>query len=282
MTHYFTRGEVTLRQLMELPDGECFSTRPYLSIPPYHNLDFIRRSSTWRLHPHAHPRWQIFVVLSGSVFIEIRDVVTHLYPGEVSILPPNILHRMWAEEDYTQIGASVQPHSGDAHGISAYLDENVTEHTVVEISPHMNLCMELAQMFSENGAFVQPLLCAKMDVLLLHIFSILSEDMGNSFIRQMNNYLTQNLNKKVTLAKAAEHFHFSVSNLERLCKKHYGCGLLAHMNHVRLERACLLLTTTSLPVSEIAAQLAFRDPANFSQFFKKHLGVSPQRYRAEC
>ena len=39
-----------------------------------------------------------------------------------------------------------------------------------------------------------------------------------------------------------------------------------------------LLTTTSLPVAEIARQMTY-DPSNFTKFFKKYVGMTPKMYR---
>jgi AraC family transcriptional regulator of adaptative response / methylphosphotriester-DNA alkyltransferase methyltransferase len=39
-----------------------------------------------------------------------------------------------------------------------------------------------------------------------------------------------------------------------------------------------LLTTTSLPVAEIARQMTY-DPSNFTKFFKRFTGTTPKKYR---
>ena len=46
------------------------------------------------------------------------------------------------------------------------------------------------------------------------------------------------------------------------------------------DTAAQLLTSTDLPVSEIADSLGFNNPFYFSSFFKKRTGRSPLEYRA--
>ncbi len=47
----------------------------------------------------------------------------------------------------------------------------------------------------------------------------------------------------------------------------------------RLERACALLQTTSLSIGDIATELGYVSPFEFSAQFRRHLGQSPRRYR---
>ena len=50
--------------------------------------------------------------------------------------------------------------------------------------------------------------------------------------------------------------------------------------HNRLAReACRRLVHVAAPVSRLAFELGFDDPAYFCRFFKRHTGVSPREYR---
>ena len=47
-----------------------------------------------------------------------------------------------------------------------------------------------------------------------------------------------------------------------------------------MQEAKLRLERSGRTVQEISDGLGFRDPANFSHFFKRNAGISPTRYRA--
>jgi len=50
--------------------------------------------------------------------------------------------------------------------------------------------------------------------------------------------------------------------------------------HERLAReACRRLTYVAAPISQLAYELGFEDPAYFCRFFKRHTGHSPRDYR---
>jgi len=51
------------------------------------------------------------------------------------------------------------------------------------------------------------------------------------------------------------------------------------IRNVRLKRAAMLLANTQLNINEIAANVGFATPRNFSTQFKKMFGVTPSQYR---
>lgn len=58
-----------------------------------------------------------------------------------------------------------------------------------------------------------------------------------------------------------------------------GLSLVAYVLQVRLNYARRMITTTSTPVTTIAARCGFQTPSHFSKAFKQQFGVSPQQYR---
>lgn len=79
-----------------------------------------------------------------------------------------------------------------------------------------------------------------------------------------------------TLARLAglSKFHFI-----KKYKEAYGYAPIQHFIHRKMERACLLLDTTTLTVTAVAESLGYDDPHYFSRLFKKVTGLSPARYR---
>lgn len=52
-----------------------------------------------------------------------------------------------------------------------------------------------------------------------------------------------------------------------------------YLNYYRIERACLLLDTSSLSVTEIAYRCGFSDSSYFVRIFKKYKAITPKQYR---
>ncbi len=70
-------------------------------------------------------------------------------------------------------------------------------------------------------------------------------------------------------------------NLERRFREAVGRTILEEIQLVRLERAKRLLVETKYPVSKIASMAGFGSAGYFTQFFQKHVGKTPRKYRSD-
>ena len=92
-------------------------------------------------------------------------------------------------------------------------------------------------------------------------------------------YLRENYSKKVTIEELSNNFFLSKSYLSSLFKKATGSGVVEYLQHIRIERACELLTNTTLSIAEISTQVGYTDYRFFNKSFKKITGVTAHEYR---
>jgi len=86
----------------------------------------------------------------------------------------------------------------------------------------------------------------------------------------------QNCSIEILLAKLG----LSYSRLRSLFREAYGISPGEYRIQVRIENACALLETTTLPIKEIADQLGYADAFTFSKQFKQRVALSPQQFRS--
>jgi AraC-like DNA-binding protein len=72
----------------------------------------------------------------------------------------------------------------------------------------------------------------------------------------------------------------STDRLHAICQRALGRSPIALVHDRVMQEAKLRLERSARTVQEISDTLGFRDPANFSHFFKRKAGISPSRYRA--
>lgn len=81
------------------------------------------------------------------------------------------------------------------------------------------------------------------------------------------------------VSRYAERLGLSPERLNRLVRAEAGRSALEFV-HERLTReACRRLVYVAAPVSRLAFELGFEDPAYFCRFFKRRIGCSPRDYR---
>lgn len=67
----------------------------------------------------------------------------------------------------------------------------------------------------------------------------------------------------------------------RIFKQITSLSPIDYVNYLRIEQACTLLTTTTMPIIEIALDCGFNDCSYFARVFQKRKGVAPSEYRKQ-
>lgn len=98
-------------------------------------------------------------------------------------------------------------------------------------------------------------------------------------IRSCCDYIGLHLEDELTMDILARRVGYTVNYLSRKFTEEVGLTPSDYIKKVRIDRACLLLMTTDLPIPEIAFRLCFCNRGYFSSVFKKQLGMTPVEYR---
>jgi AraC-like DNA-binding protein len=88
------------------------------------------------------------------------------------------------------------------------------------------------------------------------------------------------LGDRLSVGELAAEARLSPSYLAAAFKRKTGFAVLDFFLRLKMQRACLLLDSTGLPVKSIAADLGFDDPLYFSRCFHRVHECSPTQYRA--
>ncbi|MBD2847925.1 AraC family transcriptional regulator [Paenibacillus sp. IB182496] len=105
-----------------------------------------------------------------------------------------------------------------------------------------------------------------------------SEMFGQLERRILESYADSNL----SLGQLASEFKQTESFLSTLFKEQKGITFSEHVERLRLEQACKLLSGTSDPIQEIAARIGYNSDKSFRRAFKRAYGVQPTSYRSSA
>lgn len=95
------------------------------------------------------------------------------------------------------------------------------------------------------------------------------------------DYIEHNLSEHITLDSLSERVHFDKSYLAARFKDSLGTSPIRYVNHLRIERAKVLLATTDDSITQVAKTVGFSSIHYFSRYFKEKEGVTPVEYREQ-
>ena len=98
-------------------------------------------------------------------------------------------------------------------------------------------------------------------------------------IREMHDYLTEHMDRRITIDELAHLYPINPTTLKEVFKSVYGTSIAAHLKEHRLERAAQLLRETDLSIAEIARQVGYESQSKFTAAFKEQYGSLPTAYR---
>ena len=102
----------------------------------------------------------------------------------------------------------------------------------------------------------------------------------DTLVQRFRALLEVQLKRHQPIAAYAAELNVTPDHLSRVCRAVTGLSALDLLHERLVLEARRLLAYTEAPVTEVARELGFDDPAYFSRFFARRAGLAPQAYRA--
>ena len=99
------------------------------------------------------------------------------------------------------------------------------------------------------------------------------------FLRSIQEYVSANLHKNITLDDIAEVVCMSPSSLYKKMKEYADISPMEYVMKMRLHKAVELLKDDSVSVQEVAQSVGFNTHSFFSECFKREFGMTPRQWR---
>lgn len=100
-------------------------------------------------------------------------------------------------------------------------------------------------------------------------------------IKRATEYLEGNIERRVSLTELADCVRLSPYHFARAFSQSVGMPPYRFQQKLRLQRACDLLATTEMRVTEIALCSGYESPQALSRIFTREYGLSPFQWRRE-
>ncbi len=101
-------------------------------------------------------------------------------------------------------------------------------------------------------------------------------------LRHVVDYIQANLSEDNSLQALADLAHVSLFHFCRSFKQSTGLSPHRYILQLRIQEAQRLLKKTTLAISDVANRLGFSDQSHFTMVFRRLVGTTPARWRADA
>lgn len=92
-------------------------------------------------------------------------------------------------------------------------------------------------------------------------------------------YLTENMDKRITIEELSLHFHVSATQIKNSFKEFYDISIYSYVKAQKMQAAAIMLVNTYNTVLDIAGKFGYNNASKFSSAFKEEFSITPNEYR---
>ncbi len=267
------------------------------------NVLYLTKSARNSVRMNRHKYFEITCVCSGNGDYHIQDRLLPFREGDLAVVGSTLYHRiesrsgpmtlatLFFEPDLIRSDGS---HDGAEYLTPFLLQDSDFPHIVPGENGIPDQVLDLMRRI--RGELPARTALARLTVrtylkmalvLLVNHYSSYSgtiqtfqrQQLALDRLRPLFEFIALNYGGSIQVREAARICGMSDSHFMSFFKQVTGQSFVRYLNHYRIERAQLLLTTTDETMVSISQKVGFCDQSYFGTVFLKLQGVTPAAYR---
>ncbi|WP_040005856.1 helix-turn-helix domain-containing protein [Fibrisoma limi] len=263
----------------------------------------------WQFNGVVSPFCRLYFIQDGEAYVWHNQQKYTLKPGNLYLIPSYSISRYHCDNtlsqyylhflEETETGLSIFDYAAFEYELPALpLDEYLFERLLL-LNPERTLANidpkaydNQSDLLSFNAPKPDQWAGAGLEtqgIMLQLVSRFIQKTKSASPVRQQGfiqfrtvlSYIHTHLSKKITVEQLAALQHLHVDYFSRQFQALLGIRPIDYIINKRLERAQLLMATTSLSLQSIAEQVGIADIYYFSRLFKRRYGLPPGTYRKQ-
>ena len=237
----------------------------------------IPKKST-HIASHKHTFYEITLCTEGDGIAVIGDMEYPFHTGSILIIPPNVTHTSQSKngyiEIYIQTDSLPMPNIDNTKHSAIYLEDDGEKAvtTLMRIMLHRYIR-------GEKNDFIISLMYDLVVRLLAEKCTTLQNDSVVENVCRMLalHYSDPQLSLSALLESTGYHKDYIRRRFVTVC----GMTPNQYLTSLRIENAKKLLKQKNnmrFSIADIGVMCGYYDPNYFSRVFKKHVGVTPERF----
>lgn len=283
-----------------------YSIQEVISIAKFISFYYFELPKGYISVGEKHDFWEMVYVDKGEIIVNTDNQTHFLKQGDIVFYQPNEFH----------IGKSVQTKAPNLFVVSFECKSKAMdcfkEHPKFEAGNYERNLLEVIitegvgafgtesltgrtrfEPKTFNSPFGGEQICRNyLETLLIHLVreaefpmvkkkkltSTGKESLETELTDQIVNYMEAHIFEKLSVDFVCNHFGISRSRLGDMFKKHFDCGVIEHLNQIKIQKAKTYIRNDMYNISEISNLLGYSSIHYFSRHFKKMTGMTPSEY----
>lgn len=250
----------------------------------------LSKSQDFHDSQHSHYFLEILYVVDGKGIVEIDGRTYNIAKNDIVIYNADVKH---SEQSSTEEPLEINFIAFDKIQL-----KNLPPNFI--LSPNTN-CIFNAAPFADVLSNLFKIICHELTekdefyteivkhasyTLIMYVFRVMNRTVSNIPLLNKDNilnivlpYIDKNFLDNISLSDIAAKCFVNKYYLSHLFTENFGMSVGQYVRSKKLELAQKQICETNLPISDIAGQCGFSDPAYFNRLFKKATGLTPLQYR---
>lgn len=244
--------------------------------------------------------FRMIYVLRGSLRAELTDGSVGMEVGALLTVPPGVAYRLVVGEERAEIyilnfdfdSAQTNAPARAPVGLEEFVAENIFSQSSIPpfetaffLPGAYTLEPILRQMEETEGAdegSIRRMRSGLLKYLLakaVYLHASPRRRERDPRIQAVKDYVKLHYAQEINNKTVAMEMGYHPNYIAACFLRSEGTTLHAYIESVRLARAKELLTTTQMPIGEIAQSCGLAEASYFVKFFSRHTGMTPKQYR---
>ena len=242
---------------------------------------------------HTHTAHELLLILEGEIRMHIAGKSYRLHPGQMAVINAVETHDLVPETyPYRRIGVHITPEElyravGNFSLASVILRHGEDFCHVLSLGEESeaveDLLWGMVREYTHPAPMGERILAHRFEELLIRLYRAsphsFAEYGRDEQMEEVCREIDRNFARDITVEELAKMHFFSTRYFIR--RFHRAVGYTPHRYLLlrRLAEARVLLSTTDLSVTHVAANSGFGDAGGFVRTFRKEMGTTPGEYR---
>lgn len=237
----------------------------------------------WPMHLHAEAEFIYQMEGSIGIYLDKEEII--LREGDAALIFCDVLHGYFPVNQLPTKEMMIIFHTEDVTNELNRMLHCVSANPVIrreDMHPDTRyvldvICSEWRQDISDLTAssLISLGLSRCLDRMPLEPRSV----GANSLVRRFINYISDNYQNPLTLEQTAQALNVNKYHLSHMLSERMHTNFREDLNRFRIEKAQLIMQSSSSAFSEILTACGFENPRTFSRAFYACTGMSPSQYR---